>query len=96
MNKKGNLAIIAIILAVIIFTLIMFHYTSRECSSNKECTTDSYCGTDYECHKYPNAVLIKQNNYLGAAIILGIALMVSAYIYRGGKLPRLKNKEKEV
>ena len=90
MNKKGNAAV-AIILAMVILAIYLVNIAQRECESNKDCSSNSYCGTDYECHEYPNQVIVKQNNYVPAALIVGVALIVAAYLRRGGKIPLLKS-----
>ena len=89
MNSKANiaLAVVAVILALVIFAIFLGDVANRECSSNKDCAENSYCGADNECHQYPDKILVRESNYIPAALILGIALIIAAYIYRGGKIP---------
>lgn len=85
MHKKGNVAVV-IVLAIVILAIVLVDYFGRDCNNNRECSQDAYCGSDHQCHEYPKEIVVKQNNYVSAAIILGIALIVAAYIFRGGKI----------
>ncbi len=94
-NKKGSaaLAIVAVILALLILTIYLVNIAQRECESNRDCSDNAYCGTDYECHQFPEQIVVKESNYIPATLIFGIFLVVAAYIFRGGKIPFLKKKE---
>ena len=86
MHKKGNaVAIVAVVLAFIILIMFLVNIGSRECKNNGDCAENSYCGTDYECHEFPSQVVVKESSYIPAALIIGIALMVAAYIFRKEK-----------
>lgn len=89
MNKKGSLtiSIIALVLVVIVIVVYLGSAFNRGCDSNSECGADSYCGADNECHQYPPQVVVKENNYIPAAIIFGVSIIVAALIYKK------KNKE---
>ncbi|MBU0457170.1 MAG: hypothetical protein ABH824_00725 [Nanoarchaeota archaeon] len=91
-NKKANLGLtaVAIILALVILGFFLVSLALRECNSNKECPDDSYCGTDYECHPYPDEIIVKKNNLLSAAIVLGVSLIIAAYLFKNGKIPLIK------
>ncbi|MBU0460069.1 MAG: hypothetical protein KJ597_05020 [Nanoarchaeota archaeon] len=90
MNKKGNVVgIIAIILALIILTFYLVGIAQRECNSNRDCPGNAYCNTNYECVEFPDQVVVKQSNLVFSAIIIGIALIIAAYIFKG-KFPRKK------
>ncbi|MEK6901873.1 MAG: hypothetical protein AABX37_06010 [Nanoarchaeota archaeon] len=91
MDSKANiaLAVVAVILALVILAIFLGDVANRECSSNKDCAENSYCGADNECHQYPDKILVQESNYVPAALILGIAIIIAAYIYRGGKIPFL-------
>ena len=95
MNKKAalGLIVIIIILGIAIVALIVSSSFNRKCNKNSDCSKSAYCGSDYACHEYPKEIVVKENNYLSAAIIFGIALILAAYIYRGGKIPGIKTKE---
>lgn len=80
MNKKANavVLVIAIIALLIIFWKIG-DLASRECSLDKECNEESYCGSDFKCHKYPT---ITKHNYVPAAFIIGVSVVIAAYILK--------------
>jgi hypothetical protein len=80
MNKKG--AIFALIIGVIALLIIFWFIVdlaTRECSSDKECGSERYCGSDYKCHDYPT---ITKHNYIIPAIIMGISIIIAAYILK--------------
>lgn len=89
MDKKGKaLEAVAIIMALTILGFFLVSTYMQECKSNKDCSENAYCGVDHECHNYPDKIVVKQNNFLPAAIVLGVALIAAAYIFKGGmKLP---------
>ena len=94
MNKKGVAPMVVIVLlCVILLTFYIMDIAQRECNANKDCSKNSYCGSDNTCHEYPKQIVVTEHNYLIPAIILGIALIISAYIFRGGKLPTIKWKK---
>lgn len=88
MDKKGNVfGIVAIILGLIILAIILINVAQRECNSNRDCSDNAYCNTKHECVEFPEQVVVKQSNLVPSAIILGIAIIIAAYIFRGKKLP---------
>jgi len=95
MNKKGAVAIIAIILALIVFAIVLIYFAKQECYSNRDCPDNAYCGSDHECHLYPESLVIKETNYLPAAVILGASILGAAYIFRGKRFPYTIRKRKE-
>ncbi|MFA6460950.1 MAG: hypothetical protein WCV90_01685 [Candidatus Woesearchaeota archaeon] len=92
MHKKANLGMILVIvvLGLVILSLVLIDFSKRECNKNSECSQTAYCGADYKCHEFPKEIVVKENSYVTAAIILGIALIVAAYIFRGGRIIRVK------
>jgi len=86
MNKKGSLGLIVviIILSLVILSVYLVNVATRDCNSNKDCTKSAYCGTDYECHDFPKEIIVKENNYVPASVILSVGLIVSALIFRNG------------
>ncbi|MFA6888805.1 MAG: hypothetical protein WC254_04900 [Candidatus Woesearchaeota archaeon] len=84
MNKKGAGVVVAIIVVIALFILFskVIDLATRECSADKDCTSDSYCGSDFQCHKYP---VITHTNYIPAALILGVCIVVAAAILRWKK-----------
>ncbi|MFH1682245.1 MAG: hypothetical protein ABIA37_00460 [Candidatus Woesearchaeota archaeon] len=94
MNKKAvGLITVTIILALLILIIFLVDVAKRECQGNNDCPENAYCGTDYECHQFPEEIIIKENNFVPAALILGISLIIAAYIFKGGKLPQLPFKK---
>ena len=85
MNKKAAAQFVIGVLALIILAFLIVNIATRECNKNSECNNDSYCGSDYECHKYPDKIIVKKNTFLLPAIILGTSLIVAAYIFRRKK-----------
>ncbi|MBT4805464.1 hypothetical protein HON71_04795 [Candidatus Woesearchaeota archaeon] len=99
MNKKGAIQIVALVLALIILAYLLITFAQRECNSNRDCPGNAYCGTDYECHEFPDQIIVKQTNYISSAAILGIFLVMAAYIFKTGKVPfykEIKNKIKKL
>ena len=92
MNKRGGaaLALIAMVLALIILAFYLVNVNSRECNGNEDCSLEAYCGNDYKCHDFPDQVVVKENSFILAAIILGASMIIAALIFRKGK-----RKEKE-
>ncbi len=87
MNRKGNAAVIAvIILAVLLLLVWLMSVASRECSSTKDCPDHSYCGVDYECHSFPEQIIIKEpSGLLLPSLIVAVGLIIAALIMRGKK-----------
>ena len=84
MNKKGSfaLAAVAIILALVVLGVFLVNIAMRDCNSNKDCSDNAYCGSDYECHEYPKQIVAKESNYLSAAIVVGVSLILAAYVFK--------------
>lgn len=89
MDKKGNaLGVVAVIMALTILGIFLVSSYSQECKSNRDCSENAYCNTKHECVEYPDKIVMKQNSFLPAALVLGVALVAAAYIFRNGsKLP---------
>ncbi len=86
-TKKAEawLGAIFIIIIILLFLAWIVTYAQRECNSNEDCAKDSYCGSDFDCHRHPIIMqekIISQNDYTGAAFILGLSLVVAALILR--------------
>jgi hypothetical protein len=84
MNNKGSLTLgfVVIILALIILGSFLIDVASRECNKNADCSADSYCNSENECHKFPDKVLVGQNNFVPASLIFGISIIIAALIFR--------------
>tara|TARA_Y100000310_G_scaffold329642_1_gene399873 strand:+ start:742 stop:1026 length:285 start_codon:yes stop_codon:yes gene_type:complete len=94
MDKKGSMiiGIVAVILALVILGVFLVSIAQRECQSNRDCPGNSYCNTQYECIEFPNQIIVKESNFLFSALILGAAVLIASYIFKGGNLPWKKEK----
>ena len=96
-NKRAELATIILIILVIVFSLgWLINLGSKECRSNSQCGSDSYCGSDFSCHQIPiiEKTVVK-NNLILPSIIIGIAIIMAAIVFKSGKIPFRKNTEKK-
>ena len=86
--KKSEAAITLLIIIVIIFFLgWLINIGQRECKSNRDCGSESYCGSDFSCHSYPTIQkTVFQYNLFWPAVIIGLAIVIAAWIFRGGEL----------
>ena len=99
MNKKGAVQIVALVLALVILAYLLIAFAQRECNSNKDCPGNAYCGSNHECHEYPNQIIVKETNYMSSATVLGMFLVLAAYIFKTGRVPfynRIKRKIKKI
>ena len=89
MDAKGSmaLAIVAVLLAMIVLGVFLVNVAMRDCNGNQDCPANAYCGSDYECHEFPQQIVLKQSN-LWPALILGICLIIAAYIFRRGNFAK--------
>ncbi len=89
MHKKGSLilGLVAIFLSLVILGIFLVSIAQRECQSNRDCPGNAYCNTQYECVEFPQQVVVKESNFLISALILGFAVLIAAYIFKGGKIP---------
>lgn len=84
-SKKGDIGIGIIFLIVIIVFFIgwLAEVNQRECKTNRDCGKTSYCGSDFACHEYPVVQqTIVHYNFLLPSLIIGIAIVLAAFIYR--------------
>ncbi|MBI2662339.1 hypothetical protein HYX11_02685 [Candidatus Woesearchaeota archaeon] len=65
-------------------TLVM-DVVTRGCSSNKDCANNQYCGSDFECHDFPEKIIVKQNEYVPAAIIIAAGMIAMAVVIKWRK-----------
>jgi len=84
MNNKGNIGIIIVagLLGIIILVMFITNVATRECSASKDCEGNQYCGSDFQCHNFPDKIVVKQSDYVPAAIIIAGGLVGAAVIYR--------------
>tara|TARA_Y100000310_G_C20632148_1_gene789214 strand:+ start:1165 stop:1452 length:288 start_codon:yes stop_codon:yes gene_type:complete len=93
MNKKGSPALIVIIifLAAIVLIFLIVNISDRDCSKDSECPENSYCGSDYQCHQFPDRIVVKESSgLLGPSIVVAVALIIAALIVRLRNTPRKK------
>ena len=97
MNKKAVawMPIAVVVLCCLVLFIFLIDVAQRECNSNKDCPKTAYCGNDNACHPYPDEIVVKENNYIPASIILGLSIILAAYILKGGKFPKYKLVKKE-
>ncbi len=96
LNKKADGGITAIIIVVIILVFIgwLVAMGNRECNTDSDCGKGSYCGSDFACHEIPVIEKSASVSFTLPALILGIAMIITAVILKWEKL--MPNKSKEV
>jgi len=67
---------------VIISAILLFFYISRECNTNLDCDDSEYCAYNHKCYTYL-AGDVMPANILPAAFVVGIALVIAAFILKG-------------
>ena len=93
MNKKGFLPIVIVAVALILIIVIAIQVTEgrKECGGKpmigtvEECPETHFCGNDFKCHEFPDSVEVGRPSYLIPALVIGIAIVISAFILRGRK-----------
>lgn len=84
-HKKSEIGLTVIVLFIVaaMFFAWVFNVSQRECSTNKDCGSESYCGSDFSCHQYPIIQkTVVQYNFFVPSIIIGIAIIIAAVIFR--------------
>jgi len=94
-KAEAGLTIILVLVIVFVFLGWLFNTSQRECRSNKDCNSDSYCGSDFSCHSYPNIQkTVVQYNFLWPSVIIGIAIIIAAIIFKWNDLRNKKANHK--
>ena len=97
MNFKkadGGITAIIVIIIVLVFIGWLVNIGGRECRTNKDCGKEAYCGSDFACHQIPVIERnVGQTSYTVPALIIGLAMIVTAVILRGGKLKPNRSRE---
>ena len=75
--------ITTIVFLGIISAVLIASYISRECNTNLDCKEGEYCAFNHKCYSY-SAYAICTENILPAAFVIGISLIVAAYIFKEG------------
>ena len=87
-NRKGDaaLVIILIIIIVLFFFGWLINVSQRECKTNRDCGTEAYCGSDFSCHSFPIVQkTVVEYNLFWPAVIIGLAVVAAAWIFRQPK-----------
>ncbi len=85
-KSEAGLVVVFVVIVILFFLGWLINFSQRECKSNKDCGSESYCGSDFACHQYPNIQkTIIQYNFFWPALILGIAIVAAAMIFRWKK-----------
>jgi len=89
MDKKASVVAVVIVIVIILLIVIVSisRFMLRDCSKNEQCSDMYYCGSDFKCHEYPDNPPNPENKLIIPAIILGIAIMAAAYIYKSKNPP---------
>src|SRR3989344_1745713 len=89
--KKSEAGLVALLLivAIVFFFGWLINVSQRECKSNSDCNSESYCGSDFSCHTYPTIQkTVVQYNLFWPAVVIGIAIVITALMFRGIKFGR--------
>ncbi len=84
-NKRGEAVLTTIIVIIIIIIVIawLVNIGGRECRRDSQCKNGQYCGADFACHDIPVVEkTVYDINLLPSAIVLGIALVAAAFIFK--------------
>lgn len=95
-NKKSEAGLVVILVFIIVLFFFgwLINIGQRECKTNKDCSSESYCGSDFACHQYPNIQkTVVQYNLFWPAVIIGIAIVIAAVIFKGVNLRREEPKQ---
>ena len=85
-KSEAGLTILLVIIIVVLFFGWLININQRECRTNKDCSSESYCGSDFSCHAYPTIQkTVVQYNLFWPAVIIGIAIVFAAWIFRSLK-----------
>ena len=90
-GKRAEAGLVAILVLIIVLFFFgwLINIGQRECKTNKDCNSESYCGSDFACHQYPNIQkTVVQYNLFWPAVVIGIAIVITALMFRGIKFGR--------
>lgn len=81
----GGVAALLISIVVVIFISWMVLLGSRECTKDSQCDKGEYCTSNFECKEVPVKQKVVYEINLGIpAIILSVAIIIAAFVFRGG------------
>jgi len=64
-------------------SVLKYHDANKECTQNSQCGDTHYCGSDFSCHAHPTIkTTIQSTDYTTPALILGISLIITIYVWR--------------
>ena len=90
-SEAGLVVILILVIAVFFFGWVI-NLGQRECKSNSDCNSESYCGSDFSCHTFPTIQkTVVRHNFVLPSVIIGIALVIAAVIFRWDKIMPGKN-----
>jgi len=94
--KKSEAATTLLVILVIVFSLgWLINVNQRECKRNSDCSSESYCGSDFSCHTYPTIQkTVVQYNLFWPTVVIGIALVLAAWIFKNGEF-RFRKEQKQ-
>jgi len=94
-KADGGLTIVLIIVIIVIFLGWLVNLGLKECRNNSDCSSGYYCGSDFSCHQIPliEKTVVK-NNLLAPSLIMGIAIIIAAFILKSDRL-KFKHKKSE-
>lgn len=82
-KAETGLVVILIIVIILFFFGWLINVSQRECRTNRDCGTEAYCGSDFSCHQFPNIQkTVVQYSLFWPAVIIGIAIVLAAWIFR--------------
>jgi hypothetical protein len=84
LNRKAVAQSALVVIIIVLIIAIVVHYAGRECSKDTDCGDGFYCGSDNKCHEF-KIIQKTEIHYdlLVPSIIIGIALVIAAYVLRG-------------
>ncbi|MBI2651686.1 hypothetical protein HYX01_04400 [Candidatus Woesearchaeota archaeon] len=87
-KRAEAITIILVTLMIVLFLGWFINFNSKECRSNSQCKKGEYCGSDFSCHSIPIVEKeVKSYNLVLPAFILGIAIVISAWLIKSKNRP---------
>jgi len=94
-KADGGLTIVLIVVIIVVFLGWLVNLGSKECRNNSDCSSGNYCGSDFLCHQIPVIEkTVSKNNFIMPSIIIGLAIIIAAYILKSDRL-KFKPKKSE-
>jgi len=94
-KADGGLTLVLIVIIIVVFLGWLVNLGSKECRNNSDCGSGYYCGSDFSCHQIPSIEkTVVKNNLLAPSVIIGLAIIIAAYILKSDRL-KFKHKKSE-